>query len=141
MSLATVLLPFLLQAAGVGQIALALAHAAFPKRLQWPEETARMSPVNRQIFWVHTYFVVLTVLLMGVLSLFYARALLTPSPLTHPILAGYVIFWSFRLFCQFFVYKSDLWRGKRLETFVHVLFTFLWSGLTALYAVAFWATS
>lgn len=127
----------LLQIAGMGQVALAAAHAFFPKRLQWHEETARMSPVNRQIFWVHTLFVVLMVFLLGTLSLFYARALMTPSPLTRPILAGYAVFWGFRLFCQFFVYKSDLWRGKRLETGVHVLFTFLWASLTLLYAAAF----
>lgn len=137
----TAILLLLLQIAGVGQIALAAAHAFFPKRLQWNEETARLSPVNRQIFWVHTLFVVLTVFLLGVLSLFYTHALLAPSPLTRPVLAGYVAFWGFRLFCQFFVYKSDLWRGKRLETFVHVLFAFLWTSLTLLYAVAFSLTA
>ena len=128
---------YLLQIAGAGQIGLALAHAAFPKPLKWHEDTSKMSPVNRQIFWVHTYFVALTVGLLGGLSLCCTDVLLAPSPLTRPVLGGYVIFWGFRLYCQHFVYKPELWRGKFLETCVHVFFTFLWAGLTLLYAAAF----
>ena len=127
----------LLQIAGAGQIALALAHAGFPKPLRWREDTAQLSPVNRQIFWVHTYFVALTVGLLGALSLCCANALLTPSPLTRPVLGICVVFWGFRLYCQYFVYQPELWRGKFLETAVHVLFTFLWAALTLLYAAAF----
>ena len=74
----------LLHIAGAGQIGLALAHAAFPKRLNWHEDTSKMSPVNRQIFWVHTYFVVLTVGLLGGLSLCCADALLAPSRFNTP---------------------------------------------------------
>jgi len=128
-------LEFLLRLAGIGQLALAAAHALFPRPLAWHEELARLSPVNRQIFWVHTYFIVLILVLCGSLALFYAPDLMTPhSRLARAVVGGHVIFWGFRLYSQLFVYSSELWRGDALKTRVHILFTVMWLSLTAVYA-------
>jgi hypothetical protein len=36
------------------------------------------------------------------------------------------------------VYKPELWRGKRFETRVHVLFGFLWAYLAVSFGAGAW---
>jgi hypothetical protein len=49
---------------------------------------------------------------------------------------SFSVFWTTRLFVQWFVYPSDLWRGKKKETMVHIVFTILWLWLALLLACA-----
>lgn len=126
-----------LRLAGAGLFGLALAHLAFPRRFRWREETARMSLLNREIFYVHIAFVCLTVVMMGALSLFAPGALLEPTRLGRWVSAGFAAFWAARLGTQFFGYSAELWRGRPFETFVHVAFSLLWTGLTLLYTLCF----
>ena len=123
-----------LRIAGALQIALALAHLVFPRRLNWNEELARLSPLNRQIFHVHTLFICVVLVLIGALSLLAPAALMEPTRLARLVLAGIAFFWALRLYCQWFVYDPALWRGRRFETVVHLVATLLWLYLTAVYA-------
>lgn len=54
---------------GVLLIALALVHIVFPKYFNWDKELKSLSLINRQMMTVHTFFIALTVLLMGLLCL------------------------------------------------------------------------
>jgi hypothetical protein len=128
----------LLRVAGALLLVLAASHALFPKRLGWNEDLARLTPLNRQVFLVHTFFIVLVVSMMGVLSLAFAELLVAPSPLARFVLAGLTLFWAVRLFVQWFVYDASLWRGDRFNTMVHVVFSILWTYLTAVYGAALW---
>ena len=119
-----------LQIAGLVQIALALLHGAFPKRFRWKEEFSSVSLLSRQIMYVHTLFVALVVFLMGVLCFTSAPDLVSTS-LGKRVCLGLAVFWGVRLVIQFFGYSSELWRGKRLETSIHVIFSILWVYLTA----------
>ncbi len=122
-----------LRIAGALQILLALLHLAFPRRFQWKEELARLSPLNRQIFLVHTFFICVVLTLIGTLSLLAASTLLEPSRLSRLVLGGFATFWGLRLLCQFFVYDASLWRGQRFNTVMHALFSLLWLYLTGVY--------
>ena len=122
-----------LRIAGALQILLALLHLAFPKRFKWKEELARLSPLNRQIFLVHTFFICVVLTLIGALSLLAANTLLEPSRLSRLVLGGFATFWGLRLLCQFFVYDASLWRGQRFNTVMHALFSLLWLYLTGVY--------
>jgi hypothetical protein len=117
-------------------IFLGLAHAGFARHFKWKEECERLSAFNRQMFRVHCFFIALTLVLLGACSLFYTKALLEPSPLSRVFLAGIVIYWLCRLFIQFFVYDSSLWRGQRFNTTMHVLFSVLWLYVVATYSAA-----
>jgi hypothetical protein len=123
-----------LQIAGLVQIALALIHGAFPKRFRWKEEFASVSLLSRQIMYVHTLFVALVVFLMGVLCFTSAPDLISTS-LGKRVCLGLGVFWGLRLAIQFFGYSSELWRGKRLETSIHIIFSILWVYLTATFFV------
>ena len=123
-----------LRIAGAMQIALALLHLDFGRRFQWRAEIARLSLLNRQIFYVHTLFVCVVLVMFGSLSLFAPAALLEPTRLARLVLAGIAAFWALRLFCQWFVYDSSLWRGHRFHTVMHFVFTLVWSYFVAVYA-------
>lgn len=72
-------LALLLQVAGAGLILLAVLHVPIGKRLNWQEEAARLSPVNASIFNVHTFFICLVLVMMGLPSLIDPRIFLDQS--------------------------------------------------------------
>ena len=76
---------------GVLFIGLALAHIIFPKYFKWKEELKHLSLINRQMMIIHTFFIALIVLLMGLLCLFHS-ALLVMSPLGKIVSHGFAIF-------------------------------------------------
>ena len=106
-------------------ILLALIHVAFPWYFNWRTELASLSVVNRQMMEVHSFFIGLTVLLMGVLCIVSAQAL-QATPLGRQIALGLCLFWTVRLIIQLFGYSSKLWKGRRFETGVHIVFTLFW---------------
>lgn len=106
-------------------VLLALLHIVFPSYFEWEKELSVLSTINREMMVVHTFFIALTVLLMGILCLTSAQEL-TSTVLGQRIEIGLAIFWTCRFLIQLFGYSSALWRGKKLETVVHVLFTVLW---------------
>jgi hypothetical protein len=118
---------------------LALAHAYFPRRFDWREELRHVSPLNRQIFQVHCFFIGLLLFMFGLLALCFTDALLERSGLARIVLSGLVIFWLARLVIQLGVYDSRLWRGDRFNTGVHWLFTCLWAYYITIFGWALWS--
>ena len=106
-------------------IALALVHVIFPKYFQWDKELSSLNLINRQIMKVHTFFIALTIFLMGILCLTSSTELIETN-LGKKISLGLGIFWTIRLFIQFLGYSTTLWKGKRLETTIHIIFSLLW---------------
>lgn len=110
-------------------IILALVHVIFPKYFNWNQELSTLSLINRQMMQIHTLFIALTLLLMGILCVTSSTEL-TTTILGKRISLGFGIFWGLRLFVQFFGYSSELWKGKKFETTVHITFSILWTYLT-----------
>lgn len=123
-----------LKIAGIILIVLGIIHIVFPKRFDWKNELVPLSLINRQMMVVHTFFIALTVFMMGVLSLFYSSELVN-NPFGKVISLGLGIFWLVRLVFQFFVYSKDLWKGKRFETVMHIIFSLTWIYLAAVYLI------
>lgn len=124
----------LIQILGYILIALALIHAIFPRYFCWEAELAGLSQVNREMMKVHTFFIAVTVGLMGLLCITSADLLLN-TILGKRILWGLTAFWFLRLLVQFFGYSRDLWRGKLFETTVHILFSLLWISLVTVFGL------
>lgn len=116
-------------------ILLAGLHAAFPRYFRWREELSGVSLFTRQLVYVHTFFIGFIVFLMGILCLVETDQLLT-TPLGRDILIGLFAFWCVRLIFQIFVYSPGLWRGKRFETTVHVVFSLLWTYISGVLLLA-----
>jgi hypothetical protein len=123
----------LLRIAGIGLIALALLHFPMATKLGWREDAARLSPMNASVFHVHTFFVCLVLVMMGLPCVIQPEVFLVPSKAGAWVTWSIALFWALRLYCQFFVYRADLWRGKRMETTMHWIFTAIWSSLTVLF--------
>lgn len=119
---------------GIILIVLALVHSIFPHYFNWKVELQSMSLINRQMMKVHTFFIALTVFLMGLLCLVSTNDLIE-TPLGKIISLGIAVFWTVRLFIQFFGYSPTLWKGKPFETSIHILFSCLWIYFT----IIFWS--
>lgn len=117
-------------------IVLALVHIIFPKYFHWEKELSLLSLINKQMMQVHTLFIALTLLLMGLLCLTSSNELIT-TILGKRISLGFGIFWGVRLFIQFFGYSTKLWKGKTFETTIHILFSLLWFYLTEIFISIF----
>lgn len=131
-------LEFHLQMAGALQLGLALLHVALPRRFDWNNDLAKLSLINRQIFIVHCLFIVLVLVLFGGLSVFCSELLLARHALAAVVLGGLLLFWAARLYAQWFIYSSQLWRGHRFHTVMHWFFTAMWAYYVAVYGTAFW---
>ena len=114
-----------LNTVGVLLMLLSVSHLIFPRYFKWKNELSGLSHINRQMMYVHAFFIAFGVFLMGLLCLTSANEL-TDSILGQRISLGLGIFWVTRLFAQFFGYSAILWKGKRFETTVHLLLTGLW---------------
>jgi hypothetical protein len=124
---------------GVLLVALALAHAGLPRYFGWKTELRGLSLINRQMMCVHTFFIALTVFLMGVLCLT-SSAEIVETPLGRRISLGLAVFWTVRLIVQFFGYSPELWHGKRFETAVHIVISIFWGYLSAVFMTIAWSS-
>jgi hypothetical protein len=111
--------------AGWLMIVLALVHIVFPGYFKWKNELKPLSVINRQLMYVHCFFVAFVILLAGLLCITSSYDLIA-THLGHNILTGFSVFWITRLVFQFLVYSPDTWKGKKFETAVHIILSFLW---------------
>lgn len=128
---------FHLKAVGCLLVLLALIHGVFPIYFNWKTEFAALSLINRQMMYVHTFFISLVILLMGLLCITSPDEL-SGTKLGGRIALGFDIFWILRLLIQFFGYSTKLWKGKKFETAVHVSFSILWAYVSTVFLIVFW---
>ena len=127
-------LAILLRIAGAGLMLLATLHIPIGRHLKWREDATRLTPVNESIFHVHTFFICLVIVMMALPCVFDPRVFLEKSRGGAWLAWSFAAFWAIRLYFQWFVYRIDLWRGKRTETWVHGWFTLVWTALTLVFA-------
>ncbi len=91
--------------AGALLVGLGVLHIALPAVLGWHRELATASPLNREISYVHCFFIGLACVLWGMLPLTAGRLLLQPGQVTRLVLIGAVAFWASRLVIQLAVFN------------------------------------
>jgi hypothetical protein len=121
-----------LKIAGCLSIFLAAIHFFFPNYFKWKQEFISVSLINKQMMYFHTFFLAVVLLMIGFLCLS-SPVELIGTLLGKRLILGLAIFWTLRLFIQFFGYSSQLWRGKRFETMMHVLLSVIWIYFSAVY--------
>lgn len=127
-----------LKIVGALLIVLALSHSLFPRYFSWRQELNSLSMINRQMFYVHSFFIAFVVLLMGLLCVTSSQELLSTS-FGKRISLCLAIFWIGRLLVQFFGYSPKLWKGKMFETSMHVLLSVFWTYLTVVFFLCYLA--
>lgn len=99
----------------------------------------QLSLLNRQVFLVHSWFIILILLLFAALLLTCTHALLVPGDtLARAILIGLTLFWFLRLLTQWLVYDWQIWRGHRFYTAMHFVFSGVWLYFTLTFGAALW---
>ena len=121
---------------GICLICLGLVHAIFPKQFKWKEELSLISIVNRDMMYVHTFFIAFTLVLVGLFCLTSTNEIIN-TPLGKRVALGLGIYWIARFLVQFFGYSSKTWRGKRKETTVHILFAIFWAYISVVFIMIF----
>jgi hypothetical protein len=117
-------------------IALSLMHVGIPRYFTWEQELTTVSLITKQILYVHTFFIALIVMLIGLLCVGYSHELVYDS-LGRVISLGLFGFWLIRLIFQFVVYSPKVWRGKRFETIMHIVFAITWAYFAAVFFMAY----
>ena len=121
--------------AAAGHACVLVAGAQAPARLGWREDTAKLQPFTRKVFWVYYVFVGMTVLAFGVLT-----AVLHDDMLRGDrgavCLAGFIaLWWTFRILVDVFVFRHAEWPPGRRFLVGHVLLDAAFVGMAATYAL------
>ena len=115
-----------------------MIHIGFPRYFQWKKEMASISLINRQMMYVHTFFLAVAVGMVGLLCIGCTEDIMHTN-LGKQLSLGLFIFWSLRLLFQFFVYAPSLWKGKLFETTIHIIFSLLWLYQSIVFLLAYLA--
>ena len=107
--------------AGAIQMAIVLANAVLPARLNVRAGMASVPRFLRQVFTVHWIYIVLTVSLFSLICFFFARDLAGGSKLGQLLCIAMGVFWGLRLPLQLFYYDRELRRQNRALDVVYVL--------------------
>jgi hypothetical protein len=97
----------LLVLAGLGQLALAFGSLAIPRILRWKEDTDRLRPLTRQVFWTYATYIWVTNVAFGLLSLAAPDWLLDGSGLACAVASYVALYWGARLFVQLFYFDRS----------------------------------
>jgi hypothetical protein len=123
----------LVMLAGIGQLGLALGSLAIPRVLRWHDDTAKLRPLTRQVFWTYAAYIWSINVCFGVLSALAPAWLLDGSPLARAVAAFIATYWGARVLVQFFYFdRSEAPSGVQF-TMAEVVLVSLFAGLTAVY--------
>lgn len=123
----------LLRAAGVGQLALVAVSPAIPYVLRWREDTGKLRPLTRQVFWTYAGYILGAHFCFGLLSAVAPAWLLERSSLAGCVAAFITAWWGVRLILQFtYLDRSDAPTGVWIRL-AEIALVGLWIGLIAVY--------
>ncbi len=122
--------------AGLGQLLLVLCSLAIPKILNWHEETSKLRPLTRQVFWTYAGYIWVTNLSIALISMTSPSSLIDKSFLATAVSLYIFLYWLVRLIIQFTWFdRRDAPKGLQYliaEGFLVGLFI----GLTVVYGWA-----
>ncbi len=126
-----------LRIVAVAQLALAVLSLCLPRILKWKPDIDRMSPLVRDVFEIHSWFIALTLVIWGVLTWqFAAEMAYTPTPMSRWLCAAIGIFWGIRCVLQWTHYSPSHWRGNPQRTLIHWTLFFGYAAWTTVYFMA-----
>jgi len=103
----------LLWIAGFVQLAIAVANLFLPAKLKYRENLSCVSPIIRQIFVVHSIYIVGVVLLFAALTFGFTGELASGRGLGRFLAAAIALFWFLRAPVQLLYYDATLRRENR----------------------------
>ena len=100
------IVPYIWIAGGV-QLAIAAANFVLPRKLRYEENLTRVDPIIRQIFVVHSVFIVFVLVAFATLCFLFAPEFGASS--LGRFLSGWLaLFWALRLVVQWVYYDAEV---------------------------------
>jgi len=99
--------------AGFVQLAIALANFTLPRKLNYRENLTHLAPMVRQIFIVHSGYIVGIVVLFAAITFGFAPELAGGRGLGRFLAASMAVFWACRVPLQIFYYDPQVRRSHR----------------------------
>lgn len=127
----------LIRIAGLAQLGLAAASLGLPGVLGWREETARLRPLLRQMFWVYAAYILFTHVAFGLLSLLGAPHLVSGSALAGAVTGFVTLWWGARLALQFTYFDHQGFPAGPWYRAGEIALVALFVFLTLVYGTAF----
>jgi len=122
--------------AGLAQIAIAGTSLLIPRLLRWREETARLEPLTRQVFWTYATYTFATNLAFGSLSACAPELLLDGSMLAAMVSLFICLYWAGRLAVQFTYYDRSVAATGAIFRIAEVAYVGGFAYLTVVYGAA-----
>ena len=119
-------------AAGGLQLLIASANFALPKKLAYRENLSRVSPIVRQVFIVHSVYIVLVLVAFALLCFLFAPELAGASTLGRFLSGSLAVFWLLRAVIQIFYYDPEV---KAKNPGAHVAFALAVTFLGGLFLI------
>lgn len=129
----------MLRVGAVAHFILIGLNVGLPRWLNWKSEMERMSPLVREVFQIHSIFMMLVLGIWGVLTWRFAEEMVrSPTELSRWLCGALMVFWGLRCVMQWTHYGWNHWRGHAVRTVIHgVLFLAYGVGVAVYGVVAF----
>lgn len=139
MNAAPEILTLVLITAAVAQLCIAALNLFLVRILKWHDDLNRAPLLLREVFWVHSWFISVTLLIFGVMTLRFAGEM-NSLTMGRWLAMGIGAFWTLRMILQVTFYSSSHWRGKPGRTAIHIILLALYGGMATTYLLAAFGT-
>lgn len=119
--------------AGAIQLLIAGANLLIPEKLGYGENLRKVTPIFRQIFIVHSVYIVWVILAFAALCFLFTNELAGGQGLGRFLSGWMALFWGVRVFVQRFYYAEE---AKQLNRPADVGFTLAFLYLSITFAAA-----
>lgn len=124
------LIPYIWAAGGV-QLLIAASNLLLPSRLRYRENLSKVSPIIRQIFIVHSLYIVLVLGVFSALCFLHAPELAGGGPLGKFLSGCLAVFWLLRIPIQLFYYDPEMKKRNPLANVALTMAILFLSGIFA----------
>jgi hypothetical protein len=118
---------------GGSLVALCIASFWIPKVLGWREKVAVLTPLMRELWWTYSIYIWSSHVFFAVLALGFSDWLLSRTGSAAAMSTFMLLWWSVRLWLQFFGYDLSEVEGSKANRLAKHLLTLLFVSLVVLF--------
>ncbi|MCW1887461.1 hypothetical protein OKA04_22185 [Luteolibacter flavescens] len=118
---------------GGSLVMLSIASFWIPKALGWREKLAGLTPLMRELWWTYSIYVWSSHVFFAVLTLGFGEWLLGRTGSATAMSTFMLLWWSVRLWLQFFGFDLSEVEGSKANRIAKQLLTLLFIGLVVLF--------
>lgn len=119
---------------GWSLVVLCIASFWIPKVLGWNEKLVGLTPLMRELWWTYSIYVWSSHVFFAVMSLGFGGFLMGGSAAAIAMCSFILLWWSVRLWLQFFGFDFGEIKKNVANRIAKVLLTLLFMGLVVLFA-------